>query len=215
MRRFHMLCSTAKCSLAAVAGAGLTLAVVSTGLLSPAPATAQPEGEMPDFAAMMALGSPGEYHKHLNHFVGTWDAETSFIMGPPGTPPTLGKAVAKSEWVLGGRFVRTKVNMEDMAGMGPFEGIGYWGYDNHAGEYVSVWMDSMGTGFTIQKGECTPDHKTFTIEGPTFDPMQGKEVNFRIIARIADSDHWSEDFYMDDGSGQLTHGGTIKYTRRK
>jgi len=35
----------------------------------------------------------------------------------------------------------------------PFEGMGLDGYDNASKEYISIWIDNMGTGIMYMKGK--------------------------------------------------------------
>jgi hypothetical protein len=68
--------------------------------------------------------------------------------------------------------------------MGTFQGIGYWGYDNVKQQYVSVWMDSMGTGISIEYGTCDDSHKVFTMHGEYDDPWTGQHKKTRSVTTI-------------------------------
>jgi hypothetical protein len=66
------------------------------------------------------------------------DFKSSFVMGPPGTPPT------------------------------PFEGHGTETYDQGKKKYVGTWTDSMSTGLSLSESTYDPATKTMsgTMEGP-------------------------------------------------
>src|SRR5919109_3233842 len=55
--------------------------------------------------AMMKAASPGEPHKKLTVFVGTWDATVKTFM-QPGAPPQESKGLATNTAIFGGRFIK-------------------------------------------------------------------------------------------------------------
>ena len=57
---------------------------------------------------MLAIGNPGEHHKHLDQFVGEWNTTFKIWMGGPDAPATESKGTASVQWVLDGRFVMEK-----------------------------------------------------------------------------------------------------------
>ena len=53
----------------------------------------------------------------------------------------------------------------------PMEGFSIDGYDNVKGEYFSLWLDNMGTGYMLSIGERSEDGKSVTYTGSMPDPM--------------------------------------------
>src|SRR6266545_885002 len=108
----------------------------------------------PDEKAMMEAwqkaSTPGEMHKKLDAMAGT----------------------LVNSWTLGDRFVEQKYEGTFMGQ--PFTGIGYVGYDNVKKKYVSVWMDSAGTGMMSSVMTSDPEGKVFTAKSTVDDPMTGK-----------------------------------------
>ncbi len=58
--------------------------------------------------------TPGEHHKKLNHFVGSWTTTTKIWWGGPGTPATQTKGSAEVNWVLDGRYIMRQATGEFM-----------------------------------------------------------------------------------------------------
>ena len=79
----------------------------------------------------------------------------------------------------------------NMGGM-PFEGIGYWGYDNFKKQHVLTWMDSMGTApMAFIGGPFNAATKTYTSAG-TWD-APGGPMNFRTVTTVkSDTEHTFE-----------------------
>src|SRR5205807_8613951 len=117
--------------------------------------------------AMMKAASPGEQHKKLESLVGTWNATMKMYM-QPGAPAQESHGTAVDEAILGGRFVQEKFNGQFM-GM-PFNGIGYFGYDNMKKQYVASWIDNMGTSLMTLTGTSDSPNE-FTFKGSAPDPM--------------------------------------------
>jgi hypothetical protein len=181
-----------------------------------APATTAAAGAAKEQAAadpMTKAMMPGENHRRLEPMVGTFDATSKFWMDP-GQPPMESKATSVNEWVLGGRFVRQSYRSEMMAG-GPFEGIGYTGYDNVVGKYVGSWMDTWSTsiGTSVGSAGSTPGSMDMTMT--MSDPTSGGPVAVRTAVAVADADHHSFDMFAKGPDGkefQLMH---VDYVRRK
>src|SRR5215213_2959322 len=105
--------------------------------------TAPPGMDQAAMEAMMKAISPGENHKHVTRYAGDWTYAGKMWMDP-GQPPTESTGTMHGEAILDGRYVQT-VWKGNFMGM-PFEGRGTNGYDNLSKQYVSTWIDNMGTG---------------------------------------------------------------------
>lgn len=135
----------------------------------------KPAGDhgMPD----MTLCMPGEHHKALDKFVGTWNDDLKHWMDPNSEPGTM-QGTTESKWILDGHYLMGHFKGE-YEGM-PFEGIEIRGYDNMRNEYFTIWLDSMGTGYSISKGNMK-DGK-MVMHGTTDDPMSNmKDIKTRSV----------------------------------
>jgi len=161
--------------------------------------------------AMMKAGTPGEPHKRLAAFAGAWDATVKTYM-QPGQPPQVSHGTAVNKAILGGRYVEQDFN-GDFMGM-PFSGVGYWGYDNLKKQYVSTWMDNMGTGVMTLTG-TSDNPNQYTFKGSAPDPMTGKDTPFEERWTVSDSDHHSFEMWGPAPDGKMFKMMEITYSRKK
>ncbi len=161
--------------------------------------------------AWMTASMPNENHAQLSVFVGTWDAKTSFKMDP-SAPPMEGTGTMVNEWVLGGRWIKHTFH-GDFMGM-PFEGLGYFGYDNIKKTFVGTWTDSMSTSMMLSKGAYDAKAKTYTMLGEFDDPM-GRHFKSREVVTVLGPDSHTMTFYHTGADGKEMHVGDITYTRAK
>lgn len=139
----------------------------------------------------------GAMHELLPKNVGKWKVEMMMHDVYTGAESkTEGTAV--TEPLLGGRYFKT-THTADMMGM-PFEGIAIDGYNNKEKIFYSYWIDNMGTGMLIMKGNYDDKTKTFTYSGDSFDPTTGKPITLRTIIKIINEDKFIYEMYssMDD-----------------
>ena len=94
---------------------------------------------------------------------------------------------------MGGRYLQTKYN-GTMMGM-PFEGRGTDGYDNIGKQYVSSWVDTMGTGVMYQTGSCDDAGKICTYSGEVWDPMSGKKTMTKSVVTWVDDSTFKNEMY--------------------
>lgn len=130
----------------------------------------------------------------------------------PGKPPIESTGAAENKMLLDGRFLYHEYNGQMMGQ--PYSGIGIYSYDNMTKKYVTVWMDSMGTGIFRMEGTASPDGKTITLKGSHPEPGGGT-MSHRAVWKIADSNATTFEMYGTHG-----HGGKemkfleIVYTRK-
>ena len=184
-------------------------------LMAGSVAFAQPEQAPPgtDPAAMqemMAKMMPGEQHQKLAEMAGTWKTQQKMWMNPD-MPPMESEGTCVYTAILGGRYVQGSYRGIVMGQ--PFEGFSIDGYDNYKGEYFSLWLDSMGTGYYISHGRASADGKTLTHEGKMFDPMAGSESPTRSVTQFVDKNTVKMTMYQLAG-GQETKMMEITYTRQ-
>ena len=167
-----------------------------------------------DMDAMMEvwkkLAIPGEPHKLLTSLAGSWTTQTKEWM-EPGKPPTETTGTAEMKSLLGGRFLQQEFRGQMMGA--PFNGIGIDGYDNLRKKYVTVWMDTFGTGIFSMEGDASPDGKTITLNGSHQIPGGG-EMSHRAVWTIVDKNKFT--FIMfGTHPGQKEHKVMeITYTRK-
>jgi hypothetical protein len=133
------------------------------------------------------IAAPGNPHKKLDMFVGTWDVETRMWMGGPEAPPTTTRGSTTFAWTVGGRYLRQDFRGE-MAGM-PVEGMGYTGYDNFEKKYVGVWMDNTTTAIFSMEGTMNREGTVLTMYGKMDEWMTGEVGKMsKYVFRVLDKD---------------------------
>lgn len=176
------------------------------------PAAGQMNAEMQAMMeAWQKASTPGPQHAQLaEHFVGSWDAQTSVWMDPSAPPMTsTGTEVTTAEF--DGRHVVSEFK-GSMMGQ-PFTGHAVTSYDNTTGRYLVNWIDSMSTGQFHAQGECDPASKSYTFTGEMPDMMQpGTSIPIRQVIRIEDADHHVMEWY-ETRDGQEVKTMVIEYTR--
>jgi hypothetical protein len=143
-----------------------------------------------------ATATPGENHKHLEHFVGSWDLTMKTWMGGPETQPTVSKGTAETKWILGKRYIQESIRAEmKMPGPDgkemamPFEGLGTTGYDNFKKVYVGTWADDMGTQLLVMRGNYDPAKKALAMYGEMDEPaMDVYGRMFKTVTRVVDEE---------------------------
>jgi Protein of unknown function (DUF1579) len=162
--------------------------------------------------AWQKASTPGEPHKKLDALVGTFDARVRSTVDP-SKPPEDSVGTSVNSWVLGGRYVEQQY---DGAFMGePFTGIGFTGYDNVQKKYVSVWMDTAGTGMMWMTAASDKSGKSLSGSARIWDPVTGKPVTVESKTIITDNDHHSFEMWGKAPNGKTTKLMEIQYTRRK
>jgi Protein of unknown function (DUF1579) len=162
------------------------------------PAQDQAAMEKEAMQAMAKAATPGEFHKHLNRAVGSWNTSMKMWMAPD-QKPIESKGTMDAKWILGGRYVES-VYKGDFMGQ-PFEGHGIDGYDNVAKKFVSSWIDNAGTGIMNQSGTCDAGCKAVTQSGEMMDPVTGQPVTMKQVITYADDKHFKMEMYATDPSG--------------
>ena len=178
---------------AAVAALGMATVVGSIATADPAkdakPAAAKEEMKLPpgmtaeDMQAFAAASTPGKMHEHLMRDAGTWEGKNSMWMGPDATEPVASTSTTKITPIMDGRFIQVEAS-GDMPGMGPYKGLGLYGYDNAGQKFVSTWVDNMATGMMTGTGELSSDGKTLTWNYTTTCAITKKPVAVRQVETI-------------------------------
>jgi hypothetical protein len=148
-------------------------------------AGAAPEMKLPpgwtesDMKACMAAGTPGKMQEHLAKDAGTWTGKSTMWMGPD-SPPMPSELTCTVTPIMGGRYTQMESKGE-MPGMGPFQGIGTYGFDNVSQKFVATWIDNQGTGIMNGTGELSKDGKVLTWNFTFNCPITKKPTPFREV----------------------------------
>ncbi len=168
-----------------VLAAAIALAAATAFAAPPdKPKAAPAGGDAATMEAYMKLAQPGEHHKLLDRSVGHWTTQTKFWPAP-GQPPLESTGTMDSSWVLGGRYLES-IHKGQMMGQA-FEGRAMDGYDNASGQYVSTWVDNMGTGILMMKGDADASGK-LTVSGDFVDPMSHRKMTYKGVTTPIDPD---------------------------
>ncbi|KAF0151374.1 MAG: hypothetical protein FD143_2042 [Ignavibacteria bacterium] len=151
--------------------------------------------------------TPSAAHKQFEKICGTWNAEIIQYMGGQETKAE-GKAVF--EMILGGRYMKSSFNSTIM-GM-PMEGFGLDAYDNLTKEYISIWLDNMGTGVLYMKGKYDDAAMSMIYNGEMVDPMTGNNVKIRTVTTYHNDNKMIFDMFTGEGTKE-TKSMTVTYTR--
>lgn len=106
---------------------------------------------------------------------GTWKATTTVWM-TPDAPAATSEGQAKFGSTMGGRFVEGEFESK-LFGL-PFKGKQWFGYNNAAKQYESVWIDSESTGLLVTTG--TRDAQNSIVwTGSTTNPLTGQKQSVK------------------------------------
>jgi len=142
----------------------------------------------------MEMSQPGPMHDLLKKQVGSWTTVSKMWMGGPGSPPMEATGTAEFHEILGGRFVQGTQG-GDMMGQ-PFEGFSIAGYDNFRKRFVTLWMDTWGTGVFTLYGHKDREGKVITMYGQMDEIMTGEIGKMaRFVTRWIDDDNFVIDAY--------------------
>jgi len=158
--------------------------------------------------------TPGESHKKLEAFVGSWDVETKIWTAGPNSVPIVSKGTAEYRMILGGRFLQQDFT-GDMMGK-KITGMGYTGYDNFKKKVVGIWIDDMGTCISTMEGSIDREGRTLTCYGRMDEPMTGeKNRKVKYVTRWVDSDTHIFESYDLSAYGDKKPTMQFTYTRKK
>jgi hypothetical protein len=122
-------------------------------------------------------GKPGAEHAKLVEGAGVWSGKTTcWMMGPEAQHGTCTTTVTP---MFDNRFVKIEYSGESP--MGPFKGVGFYGFDNVSKEYQATWIDNCSTGMAMGKGEASSDGKTMTWTYTYNCPMTKKPTTLREV----------------------------------
>lgn len=192
--------------LALSLGAAFALPAVAAETAAPAAAEQDPGAMM---AAMQAAAAPGEHHSFLASLEGDW-TYTSTMWMDPTQPPMSSTGTSSKTMLFGGRYLQEEVT-GDIMGM-TFHGRGTTAFDNTSGEFIGTWIDDLGSGIAIARGQR--DGKTITMHGEFVDPMSKQAMRVRQVTRVVDADHHVFEYFMTVPGAPEFKSMEITYTRK-
>ena len=158
--------------------------------------------------------APGEAHKMLTRFVGSWETATSIWMQGLSAPPTITKGTAEIKWALGGRYIQQETKGEMMGR--PMSGIGFTGYDNINKKFVSFWIDDMSTSMYNSEGGFDQAGEVLTTYGKMDEPMTGEhDKNVKYVSRLVNPDKFIFEVHDLAIGEPNTRVVEVTYTRKK
>lgn len=152
-----------------------------------------------EMEAMMKAMSPGEPQKKLGRLAGDWTFTNKAWMAP-GQPPMESTGTMHGELLMGGRYVEHTWKGSFM-GM-PFEGRGTEAYDNVGKQYVSSWVDNMGTGILHLVGACDEPVNVCTYTGEVWDPTSNKKSTIKQVITWMGNDSFKNEMYGQGPDGK-------------
>jgi len=170
----------------------------------------QNQDQNQEMQAWIEASKPGQQHKHIEQFAGSWNVSVT-NWPAPGAPPMTSKGTCENKMILGGRYLQ-QLFKGDMMGQA-FEGLGMWGYDNLKKEHVSTWLDSFSTGIMMAAGKSDSAGKVFTFTGEYRDP-QGRTRKVKEILRFQDANKVSAEMYETGPDGKEFKNTEMTYTRK-
>lgn len=161
--------------------------------------------------AWEAYMTPGEPHKMMAAEVGNWTNEMTFWMAP-GAPPEKATSTAEIKMILDGHYQVANYQGE-MMGM-PFAGRATIAFDNASKEFISTWIDNMGTGMLVMRGTYNEATKAISSTGAMVDAITGKEVKVREVYTIVDENTRKMEMFHIGPEGDEFKSMEIVMTRK-
>lgn len=188
----------------------ITLLLCAVAALGAPKALAQTADQEAQMKAWQAYMTPGDVHKMLAEADGDWKGDITMWMDP-SAPPTKSEGTAHNKMIMGGRYQESDYTGSVM-GM-PFEGKNILAYDNMMKQFISTWIDNMGTGVMTLKGKWDEGTKTINFSGSMMDPMSGRETAVRETYTLNSKDKQTMVMYATM-NGKEVKTMEIVYTRK-
>jgi len=162
----------------------------------------------------MECATPGEAHKHLDHFVGKWETLIRLWTEGPGKPAAESKGASEIRWIMDGRFLLEETSGQVM-GM-PWRGMSLTGYDNFKKKYIVSHIDNLGTAMYTSEGKFDQANKVLTSFGNMDEPMTGEhDKTVKYVLRILSKDKYIFEMFDEVGGPNEYKAGEIIYTRKQ
>jgi hypothetical protein len=161
--------------------------------------------------AITTNSQPGEMHKMMSLWKGTWTGEVTMWIAP-NAQPVKSNATVVNKMVLGNRYQQSSFKGTYQGK--PFEGIGTLAYDNSRKLFLSTWIDNTSTGMMTAEGPWDPASKSITFKGTMSDSATGKLLDTKEIFKPIDNNYQVMEMYAIAPDGKEFKTMEIKYTRK-
>ena len=184
--------------------------------MSTAPSSfAQETPEKVDMAAMMEKAKkytqPGDAHKLLHRFLGTWDTETRMTM--PGSPAPE-KGTSTCRWLMDGRWLQC-VASGQMMGM-PMRTSFILGYNIFKMIYLSAAINSFDTAMIYSEGDLDPSGKALQMYGTLDEYLTGEHDKMvKSVWRFVSDDEMKLEVHDLPIGESNTQVFEVRYRRHK
>jgi hypothetical protein len=163
---------------------------------------AAPEFKLPpgwteaDMQACVLASTPGKMHERLAKTIGKWEGKNTMWMYP-GADPIKTDCSSTVTPMMDGRFTKCEMAGE-MPGMGPFQGLGIYGYDNVSQKFACTMIDNHNTGMMNGTGELSADGNTITWKFTFNCPITGKPAILRQIETMTGPETMTLEMYAPE-----------------
>lgn len=177
--------------------------VAATGWLQ-----AQTPEEEASIKAYMEFIAPNDHHAWLAQLAGEWNYKSSMWMDP-SQPPLNGEGVTTKKMIMGGRYLEESHEGTSM-GM-PFEGLGHTAFDNAKQQYLTNWVDNMGTGFMQGAGQLEGDQLVTMTDYPN---QAGGMDHIKTVTTVDGENKHTVIMYIVTPEGEDVKNMELIFTRK-
>jgi len=163
-------------------------------------------------AAMERFSAPGPEHRILEKRAGVWEVEYKY-WSAPDAQPAISRGVSMFRMLLGGRYLEQDHEGE-LQGM-PYFGRGLAGFDRRNKKYVSLWLDTMSTGFNLTEGTCDAAGNVCAETGEMDDAAGGRKIKVRMVTTFQNADTFVVEMFVTPPDGPEVRTMQDTYTRQK
>lgn len=156
--------------------------------------------------------TPGEEHKWMARSAGKWYGDVNTYMDP-GANPMKSKAKVRYTMIYNGLY-QLGVYKGNMMGQ-LFEGQGILAYDKTREEFITTWIDNMGSGVMVMTGQYEATSRTLQLKGTQTNPKTKKETTIRQDILFVDDKTQLVTMYGPGTDGKEVKLVEIRLTRKK
>jgi Protein of unknown function (DUF1579) len=174
------------------------------------PADAAPPAAAADGKGLLAKAAmPGAHHKPLMDLKGNWNLAVTST-ADPGATPVQSTATSAFAIIMDGRYI-----VESTVGtgpMGPFNGMGIYGFNVIGNEYENVWLDNTSTAMWKSTGTWDDATQSFRWHGEMVSVKNGGKAKTQAIMKKV-SDTRYEYTMLEERGEKLFKSLEIVYTK--
>ena len=129
---------------------------------------------------------PGEIHKMLAEYAGSFNLEISMWMTDEAEPVVV-QINSEHKMILGGRFLEI-TQTGNMMGM-EYMSVLTIGYNTITDLFDQTTLTNMGTGTLYLTGSWNPENNSATLRGQITNPVDNKSIKVRQQISFLDKDN--------------------------